>query len=480
MNRIFLSHKQEFASQAQALACALSKAVPYADFFRSEEIQKGQDWRSAVNRELAEAKCFILFYTGDRELDWSWCFYEAGAFLSNACKPRSVFCLHPKTTDPPSPLANLQAIKAEQADIVTWIRDGLCPVLKSHSKQTEEKLKATAKEIETLVNATAPVGEHILKPYIWIEPRWSGDWTRTDEIPEIDFSSASVSIDPASATQLGFAAPPNLPLLTFLRRIACDNSDAGKTEFWIKKFFKSLQAAVREGLHFQEAAYFRHENGKIYRPVVVSYAKNASGTKCKLRVIFALAFGSPLTNSPGLVQRLSISARLAVRTRLEILDPFLGRTSQVYRDKVLSTRPEDEVSRNNPVGSRIVEALDAIWQEALSHGMRPDEPAPILFEGFAQRSYEDLRHRGLDAWNQLKQAAPQEDQVGTGNYPETERLLGELKQINEDFLALVLPRIEELLVPAGKRGADPVAPPLGMDGTEKAIEPLKSQNTPVR
>jgi hypothetical protein len=41
LNRIFLSHKQEFASQAQALACALSRAVPNAAFFRSEEIQKG-------------------------------------------------------------------------------------------------------------------------------------------------------------------------------------------------------------------------------------------------------------------------------------------------------------------------------------------------------------------------------------------------------------------------------------------------------
>ena len=327
------------------------------------------------------------------------------------------------------------------------------------------------------MNATAPVGEHILKPYIWIEPRWSGDWTRTDEIPEIDFASASVSIDPASATQLGFAAPPNLPLLTFLRRIACDNSDAGKTEFWIKKFFESLQAAVREGLHFQEAAYFRHENGKIYRPVVVSYAKNASGTKCKLRVIFALAFGSPLTDSPGLVQRLSISARLAVRTRLEILDPFLGRTSQVYRDKVLSTRPEDEVSRNNPVGSRIVEALDAIWQEALSHGMSQMSLLP-----YCSKASPSVRMRISDTADlmpgtSLSKAAPQEDQVGTGNYPETERLLGELKQINEDFLALVLPRIEELLVPAGKRGADPVAPPLGMDGTEKAVVNPSSRRT---
>jgi len=457
MTNIFLSHKKDFAAQAQVLALALHKITPGAAVFRSEDIEKGQDWRDAVNRALGEAKCFILLYT-DPKADWSWCFYEAGAFVSNGRKPRPVFCLHPKTVDPPSPLANLQAIQAEQADIEKWIRNDLCDVLKCRPKQTEDKLKATAKDIARLVNATAPLQEMILKPYIFIEPKWSGDWTATDEIPEIDFADASVLIDKDSARELGFSGLPNLTLLPFLRRIACDGSEQpGKVEFWIKKFFESLQKAAEGNLNFQEAAYFRHENGKIYRPVVVSYAKNASGTKCRLRVVFATAFGTPLTDSPGLTQRLSIGARLAVRTRLEVLDPFLRHTSQIYRDKVLSTRPENEVSRKNPVGARLVEALDAIYQEALSHGMRPGEPAPKLFEGPAQQIYVDLRNRGIRIWDQIKQVAPREDQKATGKYPETERLLAELSQINEDYLALVLPRIEELLVPAEKRRVKTVA-----------------------
>jgi hypothetical protein len=245
--------------------------------------------------------------------------------VSNGRKPRPVFCLHPKTVKPPSPLANLQAIQAEHGDIEKWIRNDLCDVLKCHPKQTEDKLKATAKDIAKLINATAPLQEVILKPYIFIEPKWSGDRTATNAIPEIDFADASVLIDKDSARELGFSGLPNLTLLPFLRRIACDSSEQpGKVEFWIKKFFESLQRAAQGSLNFQEAAYFRHENGRIYRPVVVSYAKNACGTKCRLRVVFATAFGTPLTDSPGLTQRLSIGARLAVRTRLEVLDPFLG------------------------------------------------------------------------------------------------------------------------------------------------------------
>lgn len=457
MTNVFLSHKKDFAAQAQMLAAALSKITPGVAIFRSEDIEKGSDWRDAVNRALGEAKCFILLYT-DPMLDWSWCFYEAGAFVSNGRRPRRVFCLHPKTVDPPSPLANLQAIQAEHADVEKWIRNDLCDVLNCRPKLPEDKLKATVKEIVRLVNATAPLQEAILKPYIWIEPKWSGDRTATDEIPEIDFASASVLIDMNSALELGFAGPPNLTLLPFLRRIACDSSEQpGEVEFWTKKFFESLQKAAEGSLNFQDAAYFRHENGKIYRPVVVSYAKNPDGTRYRLRVVFTTAFGAPLTDSQELTQRLSVRARLAVRTRLEVLDPFLGHTSQIYRDKVLSTSPENEVSRKNPVGGRLVEALDAIWQEALSHGMKPDEPAPKLFEGPTQQIYEDLRKRGVLVLNEIEQIAPQEDQKATGDYPETERLLGELNQINEDYLAIVLPRIEELLVPMERRCGKTIA-----------------------
>ena len=457
MTNGFLSHKNDSAAQAQVLALALQKVAAGVAIFRSEDIEKGRDWRDAVNRALGEAKCFILLYT-DPMLDWSWCFYEAGAFVSRDRKPRPVFCLHPKTVNPPSPLENLQAIEAEQADIERWLRNEFCDVLKCRPRATEDKLKTIAKDIAKLVNATAPLQEANLKPYIWIQPIWSNYGTATNRSSEIDFANASVLIDKDSARELGFSGLPNLTLLPFLRRIACDSSEEpGKVEFWIGKFFESLQKAAEGSLNFQEAAYFRHENGKIYRPVVVSYAKNGTGTRCRLRVVFATALGAPITDSPGLTQRLSVGARLAVRTRLEVLDPFLGHTSQIYRDKVLSTRPENEVSRKNPVGGRLVEALEAIWQEAISHGVRPDETAPKLFEGSDQKIYEDLRNRGLRIWHQIKQIAPSEDRRASGNYPGTERLLAELSRINEDYLALVLPRIEELLVPLEKRRVKTIA-----------------------
>jgi len=451
MSKMFLSHKQEFVTQANELAAALKRGVPDATVFQSEDIDKGSDWRAAIHRELDEAKCFVLLYTSP-EKDWTWCFYEAGRFSRKGRKPRPVACLHPKTVELPSPLANLQGITTKQDDIQNWIAGEFFRGVRSRAP-TKDELGEAVTRIEKLVN-TMPTNENVLKPYIWIVPNDPGDWDSVNGTRSIDFANALVEIDDTSAKALGFtdSISPSRKLLPFLRQISCDTvQDPDKTEFWITKFFESLQGAVGGRANFQEEAYFRYESGTILRPVVVSYARCANGTVCRLRVIFAEALGTPLTNSPGLVQRLSIGARLAVRTRLEIIDPFLGRVSQTQQDKLRSTREEDAIGRRFAIGGRLVEALHTILREALSHGLRPDEPAPILFDGHAQQRYEDIRDRGEQAWSKLEEAANQDDR--TGDYAETERVLANLKQLNEDYLALVLPRIEELLVPKEKRCA---------------------------
>ena len=446
MSKLFLSHKQQFYAEAKELNAALKVGAPGATVFQSEDIDKGVKWRKTIDRELDEAKCFVLLYTSP-EQDWSWCFYEAGRFSRKGRKPRPVGCLHPRNIELPSPLADLQGITAEPDDIQKWFEGDFFRGVRSR-KPTKRELNEAVKAIEKLVNGM-PTKESILKPYIWIAPKAPGDWNEMDK-HKIDFSKAFVEIDGTSARDLGFVDPPNLELLPFLRRIARDTPEQpGKIEFWITKFFESLRSAMHGTLDFQEEAYFRHESGKILRPVVVSYAKCASGMVCKLRVIFAEAFGSPLTDSPGLVQRLSIGARLAIRTRLEVVDPFIGRVSQTQQEKLRSTREEDEIGRNFGIGGCLVEALNTIVREAASHGLRADDHAPILFDGPAQHRYEEIQHRGKQAWNGLEQAAKQGDQ--TGDYSETERLLKELKQIDEDYLVLVLPRIEELLVPEEKR-----------------------------
>lgn len=447
MSKIFLSYKQQFVAQANALHAALKVGVPGATVFQMADIDKGIKWREAVDEALDEAKCFVLLYASP-EQDWSWCFYEAGRFSRKGRTSRPVACLHPGIVGLPSPLADLQSMNETPDDLRKWLNGSFFRGVRTR-KPTMGELDKSVAAIEKLVSGML-AGEHSLKPYIWITPKQADDWSEQDGEHNIDFSDAHVEIDPISAGALSIGPPPNLKLLPFLRLIACDTTqEAGKTEFWITKFFDSLHSAVHSRTNFQEEAYFRHESGKILRPVVVSYARSAKGTVCKLRVVFVEAFGSPLTDAPNLVQRLSIGARLAIRTRLEIIDPFIGRVSLIQKEKLRSRRAEDKIGRKFRIGGRLVEALNTIVREAVSHGVRLGENPPVLFEGSAQHQYEDLRERGERVWNSLEEAAKLGDR--TGDYSETERLLEELMQTNEDYLALVLPRIEQLMVPPGKR-----------------------------
>lgn len=449
MANVFLSHKQLLNSEATELHAALEVGVPGITIFRSADIEKSSDWRAAVDEALDRAKCFILLY-GSPEEDWSWCFYEAGRFSRKGRKSRPVACLHPAIIKPPSPLANLQSTNEKNDDIRNWLKGTFFRGVRAR-KPTEEELKEASERIEKILIGML-AREESFKPYIWITPQRPDDWippkASDADQHEIDFSNAVVELDKPSAIKLGFAAPSKYELRPFLREIADTTVQSEKPDFWISKFFESLESAVRLKTNFQEEAYFRHESGRVLRPVVVSYANNANERVCKLRVVFVEAFGSPLTDSPALVQRLSIGARLAVRTRLEIIEPFKGHMAELQKKKIDSIR-EHEMGRQFKVGGRLIEALAIIVREATSHGVRVGEEPPKLFDGLAQAKYEELVHRGTQIWQSLNDAATKDDR--DGDYSETERLLGELKQINEDYLALVLPRIEELLVPAKKQ-----------------------------
>ena len=198
MIKIFLSHKQQFATQAKALNAALKLGAPGATVFQSEDIDKGAEWRETIDKALDEAKCFVLLYSNP-EQDWSWCFYEAGRFSRKGRKPRPVGCLHPTTIELPSPLANLQGIRAKQDDIQKWFEGDFFRGVRTRDP-TKRELDEAVKGIEKLINGM-PTEENSLKPYIWIVPKAAADW---DDAREIDFSSALVEVDSISARALGF------------------------------------------------------------------------------------------------------------------------------------------------------------------------------------------------------------------------------------------------------------------------------------
>jgi hypothetical protein len=219
---VFLSHKAKDGFLAKQIRDALAPLLPDLNFFLSEEIDKSKDFRDEILKKLAKARFFILLYTDPSE-DWSWCFFEAGAFHSaqppKGARQRHIYCLHTKDSLPPGPLANLQTIQANAADIKLWIKD-----VSKHLKRrapSSSRVDDAARRIESLVKARSILVERSIKPNIWITPRWPNqtqpNFNKTN-LPLIPLENAVVNIDPESATRLGFAsAPDGVELMPFLK-----------------------------------------------------------------------------------------------------------------------------------------------------------------------------------------------------------------------------------------------------------------------
>lgn len=453
---VFLSHKAKDGALAEKVKQALRSVVPNLEIFLSEEISKSDDFRENIWGALEKARFFILLYT-DPSDDWSWCFYEVGAYRSiwrhESRNRHPIYCLHSRESLPPGPVANLQTITAEVADVNRWLED-MCKLLKRKAPPGK-KAQLAAEKIEHAMKARSILEERTIKPYIWITPQWPkgtpGNFNAA-KLPDIPLENAAVAVDSESAAKLGFGnVPDGLELVHFLQMLDCDNGDPGPGwPYWITRFFGSLTKAISGNLLLQEVAYFRHVSGSILRPIVVSVSKSRDGTRCRLKVIFIQAFSAPLTDHPSSVQRLADGVRLCVRTRIEVINGFSGQLSRISREKVRSETDRDLGARNYPVGRRVIEALETIMEEARAHGIRPEEAPPSLFSNRSdQAAYEHIRTESVRIWQRLKIVAELEDKAAMGKYNETEKLLTELKAFNHRYLRLALPRLNELLGPDG-------------------------------
>jgi hypothetical protein len=89
--RIFVSHRAKEGKIAHKLTKILQQQpMTGVDFFLSENIPKGAEWRVELKKALYSCSALILLYTDPTE-DWSWCLYEVGYF---ATRKKPIYCLH--------------------------------------------------------------------------------------------------------------------------------------------------------------------------------------------------------------------------------------------------------------------------------------------------------------------------------------------------------------------------------------------------
>jgi hypothetical protein len=103
----------------------------------------------------------VLVFTDQHE-DWGWCLYETGFFdalmqIPNSEQSRKIYCLHNSSITPPSPIANLQTIKAELKDVTHWLEQVF-----AYTRQTRAKfLKDIPKLAERICNVFSNAGKSI-------------------------------------------------------------------------------------------------------------------------------------------------------------------------------------------------------------------------------------------------------------------------------------------------------------------------------
>jgi predicted nucleotide-binding protein len=71
----------------------LKSGMTGVEFFLSEHIEPGDNWRSDIVKAIKAADCQLLLYL-DPDQDWSWCMFEAGLFSAyKANRERRLYCI---------------------------------------------------------------------------------------------------------------------------------------------------------------------------------------------------------------------------------------------------------------------------------------------------------------------------------------------------------------------------------------------------
>src|ERR1700730_14163256 len=125
--QVFFSHKEEDAKVTHCIKDLLDRHTENINYFISENIEKGTNWRQTIAEQLTLSSFLVLVFT-DPDEDWGWCLYETGFFDALTPNPgstqaRRIYCLHHASTKPPSPIADLQTVPAKIEDVSQWLNE---------------------------------------------------------------------------------------------------------------------------------------------------------------------------------------------------------------------------------------------------------------------------------------------------------------------------------------------------------------------
>jgi hypothetical protein len=289
-----------------------------------------------------------------------------------------------------------------------------------------------------------------LRPSVLLYPAWAAagqpDW-RPFKVPKaLPLDRSEVVIEnQLSLYQLGFNAnPQRMNVLECFKRLDVDGSDVKRP--WIDMFLDSLQSTLEDRITDQHVVYFRSVRGNILRPIIESIKRSDDGSECVCRVVFVDAFAPPSSGNPSRMQLLANGLRLAVRTRLEVLDKYRGVMAKESSRLAQSDDPAEALGKLHPLGSRVLESLRTIVLEAELQGSKLDTPPAHLFDDDAeQATYEKIRDEFKSWFIKFQAVTKEEDNEPEGKYIKTDHLLDDLYEMNRKYIAIAAPTFLNML-----------------------------------
>jgi TIR domain len=452
IKRIFVSHKARNAKITSDMLDILKSGMTGVEFFLSEQIEPGDNWRSDIVREIKSADCLLLLYL-DPDQDWSWCMFEAGLFSANKPKngERRLYCIQYPGSPPPDPLSEIQTTSATFDSMKIFLKSFYLT-----TKQTDPKtwadLDATASRLVDFLGQCRPKEYETtnLRPSVLLYPAWTTtdrpDWRPVKVPKSLPLDRSEVVIEnQKSIFLLGFDVDPQkMNVVDFLKRLDTEGSDVRRP--WMEKFLESLQSTLEGRITEQHVVYFRSAMGNILRPIIESVKRSDDGAECVCRVVFVDAFAPPSSSNPSRMQLLANGLRLAVRTRLEVLDKYRGAMARESSRLAQSDDPAEALERLHPLGGRILESVRTIVLEAELQGSKLGAPPPALFDDDAdQATFEKIRDQFKSWLTNFEHVTVKEDSESEGKYIQTELMLNELYDMNRKYIAIAAPTFLSML-----------------------------------
>jgi hypothetical protein len=163
----------------------LKSEINDVDFFLSEKITPGENWRIDITKALKSAGCMLLLYL-DPDQDWDWCLFEAGLFSAHRSRDGGTTALlYPISgIARPDLLSDIQTTSPTLDSMKTFLAS-----FYNTTKQTDPKtwtnLDATALRLVGLSENNKPKRHDVtyLRPSLLLYPAWfpagRPDWRRS-------------------------------------------------------------------------------------------------------------------------------------------------------------------------------------------------------------------------------------------------------------------------------------------------------------